>query len=81
MKSHHPAIKSVSFTASFCICPACNSAKMPNSKGENSSSRYAKGIYICADCGIKEAFEGFFWEERYLMFGSVYRARQTSMKD
>ena len=24
-------------------------------------SRYAKGIYICAQCGVREAFEGLFW--------------------
>lgn len=44
-------------------CPACFKST-PEFKGEagagNSMSRYVD-IWICSDCGTREAFEGFFW--------------------
>jgi ribosomal protein L37AE/L43A len=35
---------------------------MRSEPGDNATSRYATGIYICSDCGVREAFEGNFWQ-------------------
>lgn len=44
-------------------CPACEEIK-PKFRAAagagNAYSRYARR-YICSDCGVREAFEGFFW--------------------
>jgi hypothetical protein len=46
-------------------CPACEEEKA-NFIGRvgpgNSYSRYAR-VYICSDCGVEEAMNGFFWRE------------------
>lgn len=41
-------------------CPACDE---PLTK-RSSHSRYVN-IYVCSDCGVREAFEGFFWEATF----------------
>jgi rubrerythrin len=47
-------------------CPACQQLK-PGFKADagagNSLSRYSD-IYICSDCGLREALLGFFWRDR-----------------
>jgi hypothetical protein len=40
-------------------CPACGLA-MEEPITTNALSRYC-GLYICSSCGVREAFEGFFW--------------------
>jgi predicted RNA-binding Zn-ribbon protein involved in translation (DUF1610 family) len=44
-------------------CPACGILNLRADEAHNSSSRYAN-IWICSDCGIGEALQGFFWKER-----------------
>lgn len=44
-------------------CPACREVKENFTGGVgagNSYSRYAD-VYICSECGLREAFELFFW--------------------
>lgn len=41
-------------------CPACG-IKLTS---RASHSRFVD-LYVCSDCGVKEAFEGFFWIKRY----------------
>jgi hypothetical protein len=46
-------------------CPACLEEKESFSgvAGEGSSySRYVS-VYICSECGVKEAYQGFFWHD------------------
>lgn len=40
-------------------CPICGHTLMQYP----ALSRYAN-IDICSDCGVREAFEGFFWKEQ-----------------
>lgn len=43
-------------------CPACNTElKTPRC----SKSRYDDTLWICSECGVKEAFEGFFWRNKH----------------
>lgn len=50
------------------VCPACETAWLKPEKAHNSFSRYCDS-YICSHCGVKEAFEGFFWKENALKRG------------
>jgi hypothetical protein len=38
-------------------CPACGNS-MRATPARNSASRYARGVYICSPCGVREAFVG-----------------------
>lgn len=42
-------------------CPACGQAIVPPGA---SMSRYVN-LYICNTCGTREAFDGFFWEDKF----------------
>lgn len=42
-------------------CPACDQETLSIIKVNNALSRFKKGVYICPDCGIREAMEGYFW--------------------
>lgn len=42
-------------------CPACNK---PIVSPHASHSRYVN-LFICSDCGKREAFEEFFWEKKF----------------
>jgi hypothetical protein len=42
-------------------CPACDKPIIPPAA---SRSRYVQ-LFICSDCGVKEATTGFFWGDRY----------------
>lgn len=44
-------------------CPCCG-ARLRDEPAENAVSRYYQGIYICSQCGVREAFEGQFWRPR-----------------
>jgi len=48
-------------TAPF--CPACGRNQLRAVTVRNAYSRFAD-VYICANCGVREAFEQFFWKER-----------------
>lgn len=43
-------------------CPACH-GPLQSPEVMNSLSRYC-GSYICSGCGMREAFEGFFWQSK-----------------
>jgi hypothetical protein len=43
-------------------CPACARPIVPP---RASVSRFTE-IYICADCGVREAMEGDFWKDQRL---------------
>jgi hypothetical protein len=45
------------------LCPCCVKSLRPRPV-ENALSRY-RHVYICVDCGIKEAFHGDFWKGLY----------------
>lgn len=49
-------------------CPACETNTLRPDMPRNSYSRYAQH-YICSVCGVKEAFDGFFWRENCLARG------------
>ena len=42
------------------ICPACNKRTLDKEEVMNALSRY-RDVYICNDCGTREAFKGDFW--------------------
>lgn len=42
-------------------CPACGKNTLDEVNVRNALSRYCKK-YICSDCGVREAFEGYFWK-------------------
>jgi hypothetical protein len=43
--------------------------------GSNAYSRYVDA-FICSACGTREAFEGFFWEDRWEMGRFVFTNEQ-----
>lgn len=47
------------------LCLACEKNVLPANPPEPGSaySRYCDA-YICSECGVKEALEGFFWSIR-----------------
>lgn len=45
------------------LCPCC-SKPMRDNPADNANSRY-RDVYICGDCGVREAFEGDFWTELF----------------
>lgn len=51
-------------------CPACGVNPLHEEEVMNSLSRYCKA-YICSECGMSEAFNGFFWEENAIEQGRV----------
>lgn len=52
--------RSQRMTAYTRTCPGCGN-EMRSNPFENATSRFATGVYICSQCGVKEAFEGPFW--------------------
>ena len=46
-------------------CPACKLSILAFPIVRNALSRFAP-LYICNECGQREAFEGFFWAIEYL---------------
>lgn len=46
-------------------CPACGKPLTQRS----GTSRYGKRLWLCSDCCIKEAFEGFFWSDKFYLHG------------
>jgi len=44
-------------------CPVCGGTMHDNAI-RNCRSRHAN-IFICVECGKREAFEGFFWRDKY----------------
>lgn len=42
------------------MCPACGVEPLDPVEVRNALSRYCSK-YICSQCGVREAFEGFFW--------------------
>lgn len=54
----------------YIMCPACEQETLDPVKINNAMSRYAKGIYICSDCGMREAMEGNFWKEQQIFYSS-----------
>lgn len=49
-------------------CPGCGQFTLDTIEVRNSLSRYCSA-YICSDCGMKEAFSGFFWRLNAVHFG------------
>lgn len=43
------------------LCPTCLDRPLSNDEGAGATSRYAPTLHICSECGMREAFEGFFW--------------------
>ena len=50
------------------VCPACEAEWLRPETAHNSRSRYCD-LYICTACGVREAFEQFFWRQRALERG------------
>jgi RNase P subunit RPR2 len=44
------------------LCPACHKPIVPP---RGSRSRFVE-MFICADCGVREAMDGDFWKEQRL---------------
>jgi transposase len=44
------------------ICPACKERQLAPVRTYNALSRFVKDTDICSDCGVTEAFYGFFWK-------------------
>lgn len=42
-------------------CPAC-AGKMRPKPAQNATSRFVKGLYICPQCGVREAIGGNWWQ-------------------
>lgn len=43
-------------------CPACGVNPLPEDRVQASLSRFARGVYLCTACGMKEAVNGYFWK-------------------
>lgn len=54
----------------FITCPVCERKTLHVDLVRNALSRYGD-IYICSDCGLREAVEGHFWKWQYrkIMYG------------
>lgn len=57
-------------------CPACGGT-LRDKPAHNSYSRY-RDLWICAPCGVREAFEGVFWHD--LSKGRHTREQKRWMK-
>lgn len=53
--------KTTDVAMEFDYCRACFKNRVTQEAGVGQSlSRYVR-VYICSECGRREAFEGFFW--------------------
>lgn len=57
-------------------CPACQQA-MREAPAHNSLSCYHKGVYICHECGVREAFEGPFWTVTARAMNAIRAAQEA----
>jgi superfamily II helicase len=53
----------ITMTKTKTLCPACETRTLRSPIAHNSLSRFCDA-YICADCGIEEAFCQFFWRAK-----------------